>query len=64
MACGAGHGLMIEDADHDGINVTRQHTRGVGERLAASQLHFLRGQQDRFAAKLPHGNIERDACTR
>ena len=56
-----GHRLVIEDADHDGIDIARQHARGVGQRLAAAELHFLRGQHDGLAAELAHGDVEGDA---
>ena len=41
--------------------IARQHARGIGHGLAAAELHFLRGQHDRFAAELTHADVERDA---
>src|SRR5450755_2102896 len=64
MARELGHRLVIENADHDGVDIAREHARGVGQRLAAPELHFLRGEQNRFAAKLAHGDVERDARAR
>ena len=61
MARKLGHRLVIENADHDGVDIARQHARGVGQRLAAAELHFLRGEQDRLAAELAHGDVERHA---
>src|SRR5256714_5874350 len=53
--------IVIENADHDGIDITRQHPRGVGDGLAAAELHFRTGQHDRFAAELAHADVERHA---
>ena len=61
MAREFGHRLVVEDADHDRVDIARQHARGVGQRLAAAELHFLRGQQHRLAAELAHGDVERYA---
>jgi hypothetical protein len=41
---------MVENADHDGIDVARQHPRRVGDGLAAAELHFRTRQHDRFTA--------------
>src|SRR6516165_8459623 len=30
--------VMVENADHDGVDITRQHARGVGDGLAAAEL--------------------------
>ena len=35
------HHLVIQQADHDGIDIARQHARGVGHGLPAAELHFL-----------------------
>ncbi len=51
---------MLERADHDGVDVARQHARGVGQRLAAAELHFLAGEHDHVAAQVMHGDVERD----
>ena len=59
-----GERLGVERADHDGVDVTRQHARGVGQRLAAAELHFLGRQQNGVAAELAHGDLERDAGAR
>ena len=52
------HGGMIENANHDRINETRQDPCRIGDGLAPAELHFLAGQHDRFAAKLAHRNVE------
>src|SRR5262245_5372234 len=59
MARKLGDRLMIEDADHDCIDISRQHPRGIGERFTASQLHFLGGEKGGLPAELSHGDIER-----
>ena len=56
--------LVIERADHDGVDVARQHARGVGDGLAAAELHLLAGQHDRLAAELAHADVERHARAR
>ncbi len=35
--------VVVEDADHDGIDIARQHARGVGNGLAAPELHLRAG---------------------
>ena len=55
------HVVMGEDANDDRIDVARQHARGVGDRLAAAELHLGPGQHDRLAAELAHADVERDA---
>src|SRR5262252_9946633 len=50
--------LMFEGTDHDAIDITREHARGVRDRLAAPELHLLTGQRDRLAAELAHRDIE------
>ncbi len=55
---------VIEDADHDRVDVARQHARGVGDRLAAAELHLGAGQHDRLAAEFAHRDVERNARAR
>ncbi len=56
--------VVVEDADHDRIDIARQHARGVGDGLAAAELHLGAGQHDGLAAELAHGDVERDARAR
>ena len=56
--------VVIENADHDRIDIARQHLGGIGDGLAATELHFLAGQHQRFAAELAHADIERHARPR
>ena len=56
--------LVIEDADHDGVDIAREHARGVGDGLAAAELHLLAGEHDGVAAELAHRDVERDARAR
>src|SRR5260370_902768 len=51
--------IMVENADHDGVDIARQHPRGVGDGLAAAELHFRTRQHDRFPAELAHADVER-----
>jgi len=55
------HVVVSENANDDRVDIAREHARGVGDRLAAAQLHFVAGQHDRLAAELAHANVERDA---
>ena len=45
---------VIGRADHDRVDIARQHLGRVGDRLAAAELHFGAGQHDRLAAELAH----------
>ena len=56
--------LVREGANHDAVDVAREHARGVGDGLAAPELHLLAGQHDRMAAELLHGDVEGDARAR
>ena len=58
------HRLMIEDADHDRVDIAREHARGVGDALAAAELHFGAGEHDRLAAEFAHRHVEGDARAR
>ena len=42
VACAASsrQHLVVERADHDGVDIARQHARGVGDGLAAAELHL------------------------
>ncbi len=53
--------VVLEGADHDGVDIARQHAGGVGDGLAAAELHLLAGEHDGVAAELAHGDVERDA---
>jgi hypothetical protein len=55
---------VIVGADHDRIDIGRQHARGVGDALAATQLHRPRIHDDRGAAQLPDRHVEADAGAR
>ncbi len=48
-------------AQHDRIDIARQHAGGIGRRFAAPALHVARRQHDHVAAQLPHADLERDA---
>ena len=50
---------MTVGAQHDGIDITRQHAGGIGNALAAAKLQITMVEHDRLAAKLAHGNVER-----
>ena len=54
-----GHRLVVERADHDDVDIAREHAGGVGDGLAAPELHLLPGQHDGLAAELAHGDVER-----
>ena len=56
--------VVLEGADHDGVDVAREHARRIGDGLAAAELHLLAGQHDGLAAELAHGDVERDARAR
>ena len=56
--------VLAEDADDDRIDIARQHARGVGDGLAAAELHFGAGQHDRLAAEFAHAEVERHAGAR
>src|SRR3954454_23070822 len=56
--------LVVQNADHDGVDIARQHPRRVGDGLAAAELHLGAGQHDRLAAELAHADVERHAGAR
>jgi hypothetical protein len=53
-----------EGADHDPVDVARQHARRVGDRLAAAELHVARREEQRVAAQLERARLERHARAR
>ena len=55
------HHGMVEGADHDGIHIAREDPGGVGDALAAAELHLLAGEHQGLAAELAHADIEGDA---
>src|SRR6266436_6393591 len=58
-----GQHLVIKRADHDGVDIARQHPRRVGNRLAAAELHLLAGQHRGLTTELAHRHIERNPRT-
>ena len=53
--------VLVEGADHDPVDVAREHRRGVLERLAAAELEVAGGEVERVPAELGHPDLERDA---
>src|SRR5215470_7757148 len=53
-----GDSRRVQHPDHDRIDVAREHAGSVSQRLAAAELHFLRGQENGVAAELAHGDLE------
>lgn len=51
-------------ADHDGVDIARQHLGRVGDGLGAAELHLRAGQHDGLAAELAHADVERHARAR
>ncbi len=54
------HAVVIGGADHDGVDVARQHLRRVADRLRAAELHFRAREEQRLAAELAHADVEGD----
>src|SRR6266550_891055 len=52
--------LVLSRADHDAIDVAREHPRRIRDTFAATELHVVPGERDRLAAELAHGNVEGD----
>ena len=53
--------VLREGADHQAVEVAREHRRGVAQRLAAAELQVRRGQVEPVAAELRDPDLERDA---
>ena len=56
--------VLVEGADHDPVDVAREHGRGVLQRLAAAELQVAGGEVERVPAELRHPDLERDAGAR
>ena len=58
------HAVMAERADHDAVEVARQHARRILDRLAAPELQVAVRQEQRLSAELVHARFERNARAR
>ena len=47
-------------AEHDAVDVARQHPRGIRDGLAPAELHLLPEQDDGIAAQFTDGHLEAD----
>ena len=56
--------LMPLRAQHDRVDITRQHARGVADGFAVPELQIAAAQHHRLAAHLAHADVERDARAR
>ena len=52
------HAGVIKGADHDQVDIARQHLGGVGNGLGTAQLHFCSRQEQGLAAELTHADIK------
>ena len=52
---------VVVGADHDAVDVARQHAGGIGDRLPAADLDVLAGEEERPAAQLVGADLEGDA---
>src|SRR5258706_15359085 len=59
-----GQHVVGQRADHNGIDVTRQHPSRVGDGFAAAELHLRAREHDRAAPQLLHADIEGNASPR
>ena len=55
-----GDRLVGAGADHDRVDVAREHPRRVADRLAAGELHLVAAQDDRGRAQLGDPDLEGD----
>ena len=56
--------LLFEGAEHDRVDVARQHAPGVLDRLTPAELKIRRRQGHRVTAELRHPDLERHAGPR
>ena len=59
-----GQGFVLVGADHDGVDVARQHLGRIGYGFAAADLQVGVVERERLAAELAHGDVERHARAR
>ena len=52
---------VIVGADHDAVEVAREHARGVADRLAPAELDVAGGEEERVSAELEGADLEGDA---
>src|SRR5690606_2639263 len=57
-------GLVRERADHDAVDVAREHASGVTDGLAPADLDVTRREEECVAAKLVRTHLERHARAR
>ena len=55
--------LLVEGADHDAVEVAREHADGVRGLLAAADLQVVRGEEESLAAELVHTHLKGNAGT-
>ena len=55
---------LRERADHDRVEIAREHHRGVAHGLAAAELELALRHVERVAAELVHADLERHARAR
>ena len=58
------HLALRECTDHDTVEIAREHTRGVFDRLAAPDLQITARQKQRLPAELVHARFKRNARAR
>ena len=58
------HAVMAERADHDAVEVARQHARRILDRLAAAELQIAVREEQRLPAELVHARFKRNTRAR
>ena len=56
--------FMRRCANHDGVDVSRQHASSVPDRLATAELRVFPAQEKAFTSELPYRHVERDTRPR